>query len=99
LAVPLLSVAVIQSSFRTLLVTPIGAATLVAACLFAAGKTAIAVPPVTVGADEEYRPAVRGCTKPLPKNHFPVLRHVSRQAAVDIGSGFVATLNQPWFVA
>lgn len=80
----------IEPTFKTLLVATIGRAMLTEARLPAAGEAAIALSAVTVGAQEEHRPAFDGMTKPLPQNCFPVPRHASSQAALDNGTGFVA---------
>ena len=55
----------IEAAFGTLLVAAIGDAMLVQAGLLAAGRTAIALPAVTVGAQKEHHPAFAGMTKPL----------------------------------
>jgi hypothetical protein len=79
--VRLLPIAMIEPSFGTQLVAPIGGSPLLAAGLFAALGTAVAVPAVTVRADEENRLAALPKADPLPQNRFAVNhRHASSQA-------------------
>ena len=99
LAVLPLPVPVVQPSLRTLLVTAIGATTLVTPRPITAGTAAIAVSAITVRADQECRATLGSRTKPLSQNHFCVFRHAPLQAALDNGDGFVAPLNHAWFVA
>jgi hypothetical protein len=62
----LLAIAMVQPSLGALLVAAIGLAMLAQAGLPAAGRTAIALPTVTTGAQEEHRAAFAGMAKPLP---------------------------------
>jgi hypothetical protein len=94
LAVLPLTVPVVQSPLLALLVPAIGATSLPESHCFAAGMAAIAMSAVTVRADQEGRATLRSRTKPLSQNHFAVFRHVSRQAGMDNGNGFVAPLDQ-----
>jgi hypothetical protein len=89
-----LPVAMVESSFRALLVTTVGAAPLPAPGSLAAGQAAIAVSAVTMHADEEHRATVGDRANTLTQNDFAMCRHVLPQAALDNGSGFVALLNQ-----
>jgi hypothetical protein len=76
-----LAIAMIEPSFRTPLVAPVGGSPLLAAGLFAALGTAVAMAAVTVRADEENRLAALTKAKPLPQNRFAVNhRHASSQA-------------------
>ena len=95
LAVVPLTVAMIEAALRTLLVAAPGRAPLLAPGGFAARQTAIAMSAVTMCADEEHRATTNVRTKPLPKNHFAMGRHVLPRAALDNGNGFVAPLDQP----
>ena len=71
----------IEPSFGTPLVAPIGGSPLLAAGLLAALRAAIAMAAVTVRADEENRLAGLTKAKPLPQNRFAVnRRHASSQA-------------------
>ena len=71
----------IEPSFGTPLVAPVGAPSLLAAGLFTALGAAVAVAAVTVCADEENRLAALSKAKPLPQNRFAVNhRHASSQA-------------------
>ena len=85
-----MAVAVIEPSFRALLVALVGAAPLAAAGGSAAGDAAVAMPAVTMGADEKHRPAVAARTNPLPQNCFAVRCHVLVPAALDNCESFVA---------
>ena len=85
-----LTVAMIEPSFRTLLVAAVGAAPLAKSGLLAAGQAAVALSAITVRAEKESRAAFAGQAKPLPQNHFARNRHASSQAGLDNGNGFVA---------
>jgi hypothetical protein len=90
-----LAVAMIEPSFPTLLVTPVGAPPLLATGLFAALDAAVAVSAITVRADEENRLATLTKAKSLPQNRFAMNhRHASSPAGLDNGSGLVAGWNQ-----
>jgi len=79
--VRLLPIAMIEPSFGTPLVASVGGSPLLAAGLFAALSTAVAVPAVTVRADEENLLAALTKANPLPQNRFAVNhRHASSQA-------------------
>jgi hypothetical protein len=82
-----------------LLVPAIGAAPLPQPRTFTAGPAAVAVPAITVRADQEYCATLPSRTKPLPQNDFAVFRRAPLEAAVDNRSGFVAPLNHVLFVA
>jgi hypothetical protein len=89
--VRLLPIAMIEPSFGTPLVASVGGSPLLAAGLFAALSTAVAVPAVTVRADEENHLAALTKAKPLPQNRFAVNhRHASSQTGLDNGSDLVA---------
>ena len=76
-----LAIAMIEPSFGTPLVAPVGVPSLLAAGLFAAWGTAVAMAAVTVRAVEENRLAALTKAKPLPQNRFAVNhRHASSQA-------------------
>jgi hypothetical protein len=85
-----LPVAMIEPTFRTLLVPAISGAPLVEAGLTAAGEAAIALSAITVGTEEKDRAAFAAQAKPLPENHFAMNRHAYSQAALDMDSSFVA---------
>jgi hypothetical protein len=61
-----LTVPVIKPSFRTLLVTTVGAAPLATSSSLAARQAAVALSAITPGAEEESRAAFRVQAKPLP---------------------------------
>jgi len=76
-----LAIAMIEPSFWTPLVAPVGGSPLLAAGLFAALGTAVAMAAVTVRADEENRLAAMSKAKLLPQNRFAMNhRHASSQA-------------------
>jgi hypothetical protein len=85
-----LAVAVIKSAFGTLLMTTIGSAPLIQTGLAAAMQTAIALPTITMRAEEERRPAFTAQTNPQPQNYFAMNRHPPLPAGLDNGYGFVA---------
>jgi hypothetical protein len=79
--VRLLPIAMIEPSFGTPLVASVGRSPLLAAGMFAALGTAVAVSAITVRTDEENRLAALAKAKPLPQNRFAVNhRHASSQA-------------------
>jgi len=81
----------VEQSFATPLVAPVGGPLLLAAGLLAAWGAAVAVSAVTVRADEENRLALLTKANPLPQNRFAMNhRHASSQAGLDNGSGLVA---------
>jgi hypothetical protein len=80
-----LPVAMIEPSFGTLLMSPVGAALLAAPGLTAARPAAVALSTITAGAQKEQRLALTAQTKPWPQNHFAMNRHASSQAALDNG--------------
>ena len=81
----------IESSFRAPLVAPIGAPQLTPACKLAALGAAIAMPAITMRADEEGRLTLRTGADSLPQNCFVVnLRYASPQAGLDNGRPLVA---------
>ena len=90
LAVPLLPVAMIELSFETLLVAPIGRAMLAQTRRTAAFQAAIALATVTARAEPEHRATFVGVAEPLSQNYFRVCSHVPSQAALDNGTSFVA---------
>jgi hypothetical protein len=85
-----LTVAVVESSFRALLMPAVGGASLSQARLLPAHGAAISLAPVTVGTEKEKRATFGEKAKPLPQNHFATRRHADLQAALDNGRGFVA---------
>jgi hypothetical protein len=90
-SVPLLAIAMIEPSFRALLVAPVGGAPPPAAGLLAALGTAVAVAAIAVRADEEHCLAPVTPANPLPQNRFAMnRRHASSPAGLDNGSGLVA---------
>ena len=80
-----LPITMIESSLLAALVPPICASPLVAAGLLAALRTAIAMPAITMRADEEDRMAMLTAARPLQENSFTMGRH-RRPAGVDNGS-------------
>jgi hypothetical protein len=89
-AVVPLTVAMIEASFRALLMAAIGGASLAQTRLLAAWVTAITLPAVAFGAKEEQGATLGNKAKPLSKNHFAVRRHADCVAVLDNGPGFVA---------
>ena len=85
-AIRTLPVAMIQTAFGALLMTPIGSSMLPTSRYHAALRAAVSLPAIAAGANQEHRPAFRIAAKPLPENNFPVNRHPLLQAAFDNGS-------------
>ena len=80
-AVLALPVAMVEPSFRALLVPSVGTPPLTPSCQFAARGAAITVSTIAVRADEKRRLALWAKANPLPQNCFLVnLRHASPQA-------------------
>ena len=74
-AVVPLTVAMIETSFRALLMAAIGGAPLTQTRLLPARVAAIALSAVTFGTEEEHGAAFGNKAKPLSQNHFVVRRH------------------------
>jgi hypothetical protein len=90
-AVLALPVAMIEPSFRALLMPSVGTPSLTPACEFAARRAAITVSTIAVRADKERRLTMWSEANPLPQNCFLVnLRHASSQAGLDNSRRFVA---------
>ena len=86
-----LAVTVIELPFRALLMPSIGPPTLLAAGLFTARCTAIAVSAIAVRADEKDGVTLLTETPSLKENRFAVSRrHALSQACLDNGTRFVA---------
>ena len=65
-----LPVAMIESSFRTLLVSAIGATTLREPGLLAASEAAITLPAITAGTKKKDGVTLVAKANPLPENYF-----------------------------
>jgi hypothetical protein len=86
-AVRTLPVAMIEPALQTLLVAPVGSASLLASSSRAASRTAIALPAVTVRANPERCLASLAATNSRPENHFSMNRHPPTPADFDKGNG------------
>jgi len=75
LPVAALTVAMVESSFRTLLMLTIGLAALETAGLLPAMITAVSLTAITTTTEVENRSAMVRKTKPLPKHDFGLLVH------------------------
>lgn len=91
-----LTVAMVESSFRALLVPAIGAAPLFAPGNFPAGGAAIAMAPVTMGADEEHGVAAGAHTHALPQNRLAMRRHVPSQTGAGQCDPLRGTFEPAW---
>ena len=89
-AVVPLTVAMIEASFRALLMAAIGGAPLTQTRLLPAWIAAITLAAVAFGAEKEQGAASGTKAKPLSQNHFAGRRHADCEAALDNGAGFVA---------
>ena len=85
-----LPVAMIEASFGTLLMSPVGTTPLTDSGLLAAGEAAITLAVIAVRAEKKQSAAFTAQAKPWPQNHFAKNRHAFSQAALDNGLGFVA---------
>jgi hypothetical protein len=86
-----LAVAMIELTFWTLLMPPVGRPPLLAAGLLPAWLATVAVSAIAVRTDEENSVAALTKANPLPQNRFAMNhRHASSQAGLDNGSGLVA---------
>ncbi len=86
-----LAVAMIEPSFRALLVAAVGAPSLVEPSLCAAGSTAVAVAAIAVRADKKYGVTLHTDANSLPEYRFAMnCRHASSQAGLDNDRSFVA---------
>jgi hypothetical protein len=74
-----LPVAMIEPTFRTPLVSPIGAAPLPAPGLIAAGAAAVALSMITAGAEKKQSAAFATRANPWPENYFANNRHAYSQ--------------------
>ena len=83
-------VTVIEPSFGTLLVPPIGTAKLPSSHLVAAFGAAVTLSAITVRTQKEDRAAFIAAAKPQPQNDFAVRSHACLQAGLDSGGSFVA---------
>jgi hypothetical protein len=90
-AVIALTVAMIETSFGTLLMAAVGAPSLVGAGMLTASGAAISLSAIAVRANIEHR--VTGGTEAnsLPQHRFAMsCRHAPSRAGLDNGLGFVA---------
>ena len=94
-AVIALTVAMIETSFGTLLMAAVGAPSLVDSGMLTAEGAAVALSTIAVRADEENCATLATEAKPLPEYRFAMnCHHASSQAGLDNGDGFVAGWNQ-----
>lgn len=84
-AVLALAISMIQSALGTALVTLVCGAVLADPRLVAAGRAAIALAAITVGADEKQDRASTAQTKPRAENRFAMNRHAVPPADFDNG--------------
>jgi hypothetical protein len=80
-----LTVTMVESSFRTSLMTAVGATALPAPGFRTAGVTAVSLAAVAVPADPEQCVTCPAKATPLTKHHLAVKIHVRREAALDHG--------------
>ena len=89
-AVVALTVAMVEASFRALLMAAIGGASLTPTRLLPTRIAAIALSAVAFGTEKEQGAAFGDKAKPLSQNHFAVRRHADCEAVLDNGAGSVA---------
>ena len=85
-----LPVAMVEPSFRTLLMSAIGSAPLPLPRLITASEAAVALSAIAMRTEKEHCEAVVEQANPLPENCFPMRHHASPQGVLDNGSRFVA---------
>lgn len=92
LAKPILAlpVAMIEPAFYTALVPPIGAAPLMETGQFAALRTAVAMPPITVRADKENRVTVLPAACALQQLRFIMGRQRRHRCAAGVDNSSTA---------
>jgi hypothetical protein len=78
-----LSVAVIESPFRALLMSAVGVPPLMEPSLVPATEAAIALTPITVGTEKKDGVTLAAAANPSPQNRFAVNRHAHSQAGLD----------------
>jgi len=90
-----LTVAMVEPAFGAALMAVVGAPPLADAGILAALGTAVALPAITVRADEKYGVTLVTEANSLPEYRFAMhCRHASSQAGLDNGTGFVSGWNQ-----
>lgn len=75
-AIALLAIAVVETPFGTLLVTPVGAASLAQSCVPPTGEATIPLAPITAGAQEKQRVAFLIAANPRSET---IVRHAHPQ--------------------
>jgi hypothetical protein len=80
-----LTIPMIQSSFRTLLMTAVGSSPLLSPGFGAAALAAIPMSSVAATADQKESPASFCVAKPLKKNNFGSVCHPRLKARLDNG--------------
>jgi hypothetical protein len=84
-AIRALAIAMVLTSFRTLLMAPVGYAMLLSACLQPTGVAAVVLPSVTVATDPENLVAAASTANSLTKDNFVVGRHPRPKVGLDNG--------------
>jgi hypothetical protein len=87
LAVVLLSIPVVEPTFRTLLIAAVGRPVLPTPGFTAAGRAAIALSAIAMRTNPEHRLASLAAANALPENHFSTNRHRSTQTDFDKANG------------
>jgi len=85
-----LPVAVIESPFRALLMSAVGAPPLLEPRLVTATEAAISLAAITVATEKKDRAAFAAAANPLPQNCFAVNRHAHARAGLDKRYSYVA---------
>jgi len=90
-AVLALPIAMIQPAFEAALMPPVRCTVLMDPCLTTAGRAAVTLATITVGADEEQGRTSMAQTKPRAENRFAMNRHACRRRSL-------TTANRSWEV-
>jgi hypothetical protein len=85
-----LPVAVIESPFRALLMSAVGAPPVTKPRLLPATEAAVALTAITVGTEKKDRAAFAAAANPSPQNRFAVNHHAHSRAGLDKRHSYVA---------
>jgi len=85
-----LPVAVIESPFRALLMSAVGAPPLMKSRLVPATEAAVALTAITAGTEKKDRATFAAATNPSPQNGLAVNRHARLRAGLDKRYSYVA---------
>jgi len=85
-----LPVPVIESPFRALLMSAVGAPPLMEPSMVPATEAAVELTAITAGTEKKDRAALAAATNPSPQNRFAVNRHAHSRAGLDKRYSYVS---------